>query len=293
MLKKKIVVIFIIILIIFNTISYAIESTTNNTISYEIENTTKDIESSIYTNYAVGSINIAEEQVNKSTNLGDYNVIIEDDADLLTENEEKQLEMDMRKLTEYGNILFKTINQNPNGSTSYYASAYYHQKCGTQSGTLFLIDMYNRKIYIFSDGSNYKTITKAKAETITDNIYTYASNKQYYECAKNAYSQMLLILEGKKIAEPMKYISNSLIAIMTALFINFIIFRIASSNTAAKANELIEGCERFFEHTTPQVDKIGEHREYSPRESSSSGGSSGGRWPEEVIQAGGGGGHSF
>ena len=34
--------------------------------------------------------------------------------------------------------------------------------------------MYERMIYIFSNGANYKTITNTKAEIITDNIYRYA-----------------------------------------------------------------------------------------------------------------------
>ena len=123
-----------------------------------------------------------DKYINNETN---YQVIIEDDADLLSESEIKQLQKEMIPLTQYGNIAFKTINEN-SSTTSNYASNYYHQMFGTSSGTLFLIDMDNRYIYIFSDGNNYKIITTAKANIITDNVYKYASNRQDYECASKS-----------------------------------------------------------------------------------------------------------
>lgn len=224
----------------------------------------------------------------------DYQLIIEDDANLLTESEEKSLKEVMGKCTEYGNIIFKSINSN-NTTADRYAQSYYNGRYGQQSGTLFLIDMDNRKVYIFSNGNNYTKITNEKAETITDNIYKLATKKEYYECAKQAYAQILTVLEGGKIAEPMKYISNAVLAVMISLFINFAIFKLATNNSKASNNEQIKECERSFEHTTPVATKTGSHREYSPvSDSSSSGGSSGGgggrwrrrwrRWPQLLIK---------
>lgn len=108
----------------------------------------------------------AYEKTNEETN---YRLLIEDDANLLNDSEETLLEETMMPLTKYGNIAFKSINSNST-STSSYARSYYHNTFGTHSGTVFLIDMDNRVIYIFSDGANYKTITSAKANLITDNI---------------------------------------------------------------------------------------------------------------------------
>jgi len=223
-----------------------------------------------------------------STNNKKYQLIIEDDADLLTESEETALKAEMNKLTEYGNIIFKSINTNPNYSTDAYAKKYYNSRFGSQSGTVFLIDMYKRNIYIFSNGNNYNTITNEKAEVITDNIYTYASKKQYYKCASEAFSQIYTLLQGGKIAEPMKYISNAVIAVMLALLINFAIFKVATRNKAATGNEQIKECERFFEHSTPTVKQTGEHREYSPVDTGSSGGGRRILWrPEAAEEAGG------
>lgn len=228
-----------------------------------------------------------DEYRNETTN---YRVIIEDDANLLTLTELNQLKEDMIPLTEFGNIAFKTISDNYS-STSYYASNYYHEKFGTTSGTLFLIDMDNRMIYIFSDGENYNVVTTAKANIITDNIYKYATNGDYYECARTAFEQIYTILNGGKIAEPMRYISNVLIALTLAFFINFIIILINTNVKKAKDKEVLANCSITFNIGEIRAAKTGTHSEYSPRSSSSGGSSSGGGGGGG--SSGGGGGHSF
>lgn len=88
-----------------------------------------------------------------------------------------------------------------------------------------MIDMDNRNIWIHSNGAIYRTITKSYADTITDNVYTYASAQDYYGCASEAYTQMATLLAGRRIAQPMKYISNALLALIIALLINYFVVR--------------------------------------------------------------------
>ena len=140
-----------------------------------------------------------------------YKAIIEDEANLLTQEQISTLGNQMIELTKYGNVAFNSTINNIHISTSSYARSYYHKKFSTQSGTLFLVDMYHREIYIFSDGENYNTITSSKAYSITDNVYRYASNGDYYKCASVAFSQVKSLLNGKMILEPMKIASNILI----------------------------------------------------------------------------------
>lgn len=231
--------------------------------------------------------NVYAEELSTANN---YKVILEDDANLLTEIEEEKLKDKMVTLTKYGNIAFKSISEN-NTSAPSYASSYYHNTFGTESGTLFLIDMDNRKIYIFSDGDNYKIITDGKADIITDNIYQSASKEEYYNCAYNAFDQIETLLEGNKISEPMRYISNMVVSIVTAFFINFIIVWKASSIKKSKYNEILNGCDISFQASNIYGMKTGTHSVYSPvSDSSSSGGSSGGGGGGS---SGGGGGHSF
>ena len=146
----------------------------------------------------------AEASVYKNSETG-WQVIVDDRADLLTDEEESRLASEMEPVTAYGNAAF--ISCYASGSTSSYAKGLYRDLFGSDSGTIFMIDMENRNIWIQSNGAIYRTITKSYANTITDNIYKYASNGDYYTCASTAFSEILILLEGGKIAQPMRFIS--------------------------------------------------------------------------------------
>ena len=236
--------------------------------------------------YKVNAVNLNYK--NEETN---YELAIEDDANLLSDVEIRKLRDIMEPLTEYGNIIFKSIDQNYT-TASNYAREYYHNSFGTSSGTIFLIDMYTRMIYIFSDGFNYTVITNSKAEIITDNIYRYASNMEYYECAEKAFNQINTLLDGGKIAEPMRYISNILISISSAFLICFLFVLSYTKIKKATASEILKNCNISFDVNSVSGKLIGTHRVYSPvsDSSSSGGGSSGGGGGGS---SGGGGGHSF
>ena len=226
------------------------------------------------------------------TNQGNgYELIIQDDADLLTDDEEAKLKDQMTKLTNYGNIAFVTLEVN-HTSESEYSREFYHNHFGTSSGTMFLIDIDNRQLYIFSDGSNYKVITRQKAYLITDNVYTYAANEEYYKCASEAFYEILTLLEGGKIAEPMRHICNFILAITVSFLLCFMIVRSVSKIKEAKDSEIINNCSVRFEIGEITGIKIGEHRVYNPRTDSSSGGGSGGGGGGGGS-SGGGGGHGF
>ena len=110
-----------------------------------------------------------------------------------------------------------------NSDASSYARQKYIEIFGETKGTLFLIDMYNRRIQFFSGASMYRTLTRAKTDEITDNIYTYASAGDYYLCTKKAFEQVKIVLEGGHVVAPMRYATNAAFAIGLVLLINFII----------------------------------------------------------------------
>lgn len=227
--------------------------------------------------------------VNKDTQ---YALEIIDEADLFTSDEEEKLRDQMTELTKYGNIILITLKSNYT-TTSSYASQYYKEHYGTESGSVLIIDMDNRKIYIFSDGANYRIITGRKATSITDNVYTYATNEEYYECAKEAFTQMKTLLEGGKIAEPMRHISNLVFAITAAFSLNFLFVLFCSTIKKASSKEVLNNCNIKFEIGTIEGTVIGEHRVYNPHTESSGGGFSGGGGGGGGGSSGGGGGHSF
>lgn len=237
---------------------------------------------------SLDSIN-ALEYINEETN---YKVIIEDEADLLSDSEIDLLKEKMMPLTEYGNIAFKSIDYNYTTADNY-ARSYYHEQFGVQSGTLFLIDMYNRKIYIFSDGANYRTITNSKANIITDNIYTYASREEYYTCSYKAFDQIHTLLEGGKIAEPMRYISNILIAITLSGLLGFVVVLVNTKINRPTYEQILRNCKIDFNVSDTSAVKTGTHSEYSPVSDSSSSSGGGGSFGGGGGSSGGGGGHSF
>lgn len=159
----------------------------------------------------------------RNENTG-YPVLVEDDADLLTDEEEDDLAELMKGITEYGGVALKTIDYNSQ-STQSYIRDYYADTFGQGSGTVFLIDMDNRNIWIHSNGRIYRVITRSYADTITDNVYKYASDADYYGCCHEAFSEMLTLLRGNRIAQPMKYISNILLSVIIALFIMYFVVR--------------------------------------------------------------------
>ena len=276
---------FIFIEYTFATEDIEVTSEYNDIIQSEEQN---DVEIEIPSQLDNISENVEYSYINETTK---YKVVIEDDAHLLSSEEISKLEKDMIPLTEYGNIAFKTIDSNSYSSTSTYASNYYHSNFGTSSGTVFIIDMDKREIYIFSDGENYKTITSSKAYSITDNVYLLARNVKYYLCAHDTFEQIKTLLDGGKIMEPMKHISNVVIALTVAAFINFFMAMSNSKLKVAGNKEILEKCKIIFNIGDVTGTKTGTHRVYSPQ--SDGGSSGGGGGGGGGGSSGGGGGHGF
>lgn len=229
----------------------------------------------------------------------DYQVIIEDDANLLSNEEEEALSKLMMETTEFGHALFKTIDSNFS-STESFSKQYYKDTIGTKSGTLFLIDMVNREIWIHSDGQVYSTITKSYANTITDNAYKEASAGNYYNCASTVFTQINDLLVGHRIPQPMKYISNLLLALILALLINFVFVSVQARLRKPKEKQVLANIDHHFKiskkgssyaHTTKYYDPVTYDSDSS--DSRSSGGSDSSSGSSSGGSSGGGGGHSF
>ncbi|MCF0135596.1 MAG: TPM domain-containing protein [Lachnospiraceae bacterium] len=186
---------------------------------------------SLYLSTAV----LASEAVYTNAATG-YGVYIDDQADLLTEEEEASLAAAMRAVTGYGNVIFLTTDYNRTSAGSY-AKDYIYTNFGNASGALFLIDMDNREIYLCCEGAISKIITNSYCNSITDNIYTYATDGDYLGCAKGAFSQVYTLMEGGRIAQPMKYISLALFSMAAAVLINFLVLVSSRNNFNYRAKK--------------------------------------------------------
>lgn len=232
-----------------------------------------------------------------------YEIYIIDECDLLSDNEERQLLNDMKPVTAYGNAAFVSVYSNT--TTILYAQEKYFDLFKNESGSIFVIDMNNRNIWIHSDGDIYKIVTKAYANTITDNTYTYASQGQFYRCAAEVFKQEYTLLEGGNIARPMKHITNAIISMIVGLLANFIFLLISRKKpdsydkeavTALSASTLIAAggatliaSNRYRKETSSSSGSSSSGHSYHSSSSHSSSHSS----SSSSRPSGGGGGHKF
>lgn len=224
-------------------------------------------------------------------------VKINDLADLLTDDQETRLKEHMMPITEYGGVAFVSCLSNYDDAKTY-AKSCYREYFGTGSGTLFLIDMDNRQIYIFSDGKIYNTITSAKAEAITDNIYRLASARRYYECAAQAYDQIATLLQGGQIPQPMKHICNALLSLAISLLLVFVIANVRTRISKDTEEAIFQtDVAKGFSMGSPYKKELIKEKRVRHTESSGGGGSGGGGGSSGGGggggSSGGGGGHSF
>lgn len=234
----------------------------------------------------------------ENTNTG-YQIYLDDWGDLLNASQEESLLEYMEPISQYGNVAFVSISENPYSNTAVFADQYFYDHFAFESGVVFVIDMDERYLWIYSNGEIYETITTAYANTITDNVYTYASDGDYYTCASIAFEQIYTLLEGRPIAQPMKYISNALLAVVIALLLNYFIAMLSSRAKKANTREVLSGIYSKTEVHNTTSRFIHQTRRYVPRETHSggkgghSGGGGGGSRGGGGGHRGGGGGHRF
>ena len=207
----------------------------------------------------------------------DQTPLIQDDAELLTAEEESRLYQDMEPLCAYGTPMFWTSNEPGNERTL--AEGFYQRHLGNgQSGILFVINMKERFLTIVSAGEIYRTVTRSEADTITDNVYKDASRGEYFRCAFRALSQIGSVMKGERIAQPMRLITSILLGLLVGIFINFILVR-KSRVLVDEDSSVTVGDPSEFESSDAEITV------YKRVSNESSGGGSGG--------GGGGGGGSF
>ena len=216
-----------------------------------------------------------------------YFYFVDDEAGLFGKGEEAALEDVLQPIADkYGNAGIVTIDEDYYNDTEDYADAYIDMMFGDDNSVVFFIDMDTRTLTLWSDGDLQKTLQGA-GTTITDNVYRYASDGDYYTTAEKAMEQVYTKLEGGRIATPMKILSNISISIVLALLLSYIIAFSVSASFKASAAELLSGIENRYEFTDKNIIFTHKTREYSPR-SSGSGRSGGGGG-----HSGGGGSHGF
>lgn len=231
------------------------------------------------------SASVSTEAYTKDAGSG-YSLLLDDGADFFTPEQEKLLTAQMEEITEFCNVaVVTTTNSSGYSSTENYTVAYYENWFGNGSnGVIFVIDFDKREIYLVSEGSARKTISNSRAYTITDNTYTYATDGDYYSCASKTLEQVNILMQGGRIAQPMRYVCSALLALILALLINYFIVMFQSRSRKADVNKILEGTYTSVKLSNASAVFRNQTRTYSPQDSGGSSGGGGG--------GGGGGGHS-
>lgn len=220
--------------------------------------------------------------------------VIRDEADLLTDAEESDLLDAMMPITQYGNVIFYTTNDNPYDDTYDLSKTIYASHFSPyDDGVIFTINMDDRELWISGFGQCQYMVTDSYCYTITDNIYTYATDGDYYECATQGFEQIYAVLQGKDIPQPMRYTCNFLLAVAIALVINFLIVTSYSKKREPSLSTVKDSMIYHCEIHNPRATFTHERKVYNPPSSSSGSSSGGGGGGGGGGASSSGGGHSF
>ena len=219
------------------------------------------------------------------TSTSCYQIMIMDDADLLTDEEEQKLYEDARELSYYGNVVLSTVILDDWDYEGYAEDTYYYL-FGNQPGVLFQIDMGNRKLTL-SASTGMEDLIGSERDSIVDNIYKKATNEDYYGCASECFAEIMQVINGKAIAHQMKYIDNASYAIILAMILNFICV-FATTRKRINRKRLLGELAVTAAITDLYIEQGKVTRRKAPKSSGGGGGHSGGGG----FSGGGGGGFS-
>ncbi len=235
--------------------------------------------------------------IDENTATG-YCAFVYDDAELFTKNELNALLDKAYELTDFADTFVVTVQKgnNPYGktesATKKLGDDIYLEYSNSKNCIMFIIDMHTKYIYVYRYGDDVESnLTSGKCNTITDNVYDYAADGDYYTCASIALDQMSKVLQGQHIAQPMKVASNLFIAFVVGFVVMYLVALSKSKVGKTSDEEMLKYAAISFAANNPSDVITGTTKTYCPRSSGSGGGHRGGGGGG--FHGGGGGGHRF
>lgn len=235
---------------------------------------------------------------------------IYDFAELLTEEEEKQLYDKVKEFLANTNLdlAIVTINTNVKNSTQEYADDFYDYNDFSIDGLAFVIDMQNRIFYISTAGKAMLYYDDYRIEYILSALDQEMYNHEYFNACNTLISQLTeyydsgfsdnadkYVIVGTQIYRKTPYLLLSIIAVVSATIGTLILaLRNKKVKLASNSNDYFDN--KAFEITKDTKELISSNtsRVYIPPTDSGGGGSSGGGFHSGSSGAShGGGGHRF
>lgn len=221
------------------------------------------------------------------------NVKVVDDAGILTNKETEELEEYLEELDGTVNYLVVTCDDGAMGSSALEKlDNYYRQEFDAyEDGIAFIVDMDTRRIELQGRNKLQYSLDSGDCTDITDNVYKYASDGDYYNCIYHAFRQADLVANYKFVLRPMRIIVSLLIAIIIGFLGTFL----KAMADRSKENEIKGVPEMFLVGATFKglANVYDSKKRKVPEQSHYSGGSSGGYHSSGGgFSSGGGGGFS-
>ena len=167
----------------------------------------------------------AGEDLQETNEETGYRLVIHDEGGLLDPAETEGVLETMRPILQYANAGFLTYPPGGNRTNSATKAQEWGDRIFGYNTrfTVFIIDMTNRHLDIYASRPLSGILTAAEENTISDNVYRYASREDYAGCARETFRQIASVLQGEKLRTPMKYASNALLAVIMAVLAAFLL----------------------------------------------------------------------
>lgn len=224
------------------------------------------------------------------------NVVIIDQANLLTSQEEQSLLEQLQQMDDSYNYLIVT-EDNYVSSMQREMEGLYRENFGADSpGAAFVINMDIREIYSGASGSLKEKLSDDDALDVTNNTYKYASDGDYYKCISETYKDYDRLINDAPIRRTMRYVVAVLVGLILGFLIMYIVMvssrRIslprgtapAQMKNSVNVNAILVGA------TIPTIMNVIVHKTRHQSSGGSSGGGSHGGGGGGGMS---GGGHSF
>lgn len=235
---------------------------------------------------------------------------IYDFAELLTEEEEKQLYDKVKEFIANTNLdlAIVTINSNIKDSTQEYADDFYDYNDFSIDGLAFVIDMQNRIFYISTAGKAMLYYDDYRIEYILSALDQKMYNHEYFNACNTLISQLTeyydsgfsdnadkYVIVGTQIYRKTPYLLLSIIAVVSATIGTLILaLRNKKVKLASNSNDYFDNKAFKITKDTKELISSNTSRVYIPPTDSGGGGSSGGGFHSGSSGAShGGGGHRF
>ena len=181
-------------------------------------------------------------KVNADIKVYDY-------AELLTEDQEKQLALKAKDILARHNIdiAIVTVNTTNGLSSTEYADDFYDYNPfgygNDASGLLMLINMEEREVWISTHGDAIKIFTDSKIESLLDEVYLGLSQKNYYKTGNDFLSKSEFFISKWEMAQkPLReqigvfgvFSSALFFGFGIGIFITFVLFISTKKNLSGK-----------------------------------------------------------